>query len=188
LLERRPDVRQAEQLLASANAQIGVAKAAYFPTITLAASDGGQSSALASVLGSAARIWSVGLGAAMPLLDWGRTTARVEGAEARRAQAVATYRRTAETAFREVADALTELRQASIVQQEYEDRATAARNTLQLVNARYRSGYAAYLEVLDAQRTENDAELAVTRNRLARLSASVNLMKALGGGWRAETL
>jgi multidrug efflux system outer membrane protein len=188
LLERRPDVRQAEQQLASANAQIGVAKAAYFPTITLAASDGGQSSALATVLGSAGRIWSVGIGAAMPLLDWGRTTARVDGAEARRDQALATYRRTAETAFREVADALTELRQASIVQQEFEDRAAAAANTLQLVNTRYRSGYSAYLEVLDAQRTANDAQLAVARNRLALLSASVSLMKALGGGWRMDTL
>jgi multidrug efflux system outer membrane protein len=124
----------------------------------------------------------------MPLLDWGRTTARVDGAEARRDQAVAIYRRTAEIAFREVADALTELRQASIVQQEFEDRAAAARNTLQLVGTRYRSGYSAYLEVLDAQRTANGADLAVTRNRLTLLSASVNLMKALGGGWRPEAL
>jgi len=183
LLERRPDVRQAEQNLASANAQIGVAKAAYFPTISLTANDGGQSTALASALNAQAGIWSVGANALMPLLDWGKTSARVGEATARRDQAVATYRKTAETAFREVADALTEVRVYRDVEQEVRDRAAVARNTLQLVNSRYKSGYSAYLEVLDAQRTANDAELAVERQRLALLTASVNLMKALGGGW-----
>jgi multidrug efflux system outer membrane protein len=183
LLERRPDVRQAEQLLASANAQIGVAKAAYFPTISLTASDGGQSTALAATLSAPATIWSVGINAVMPLLDWGRTNARVGEATARRDQAVATYRKAAETAFREVADSLTEVRVYRDVQREVQDRAAVARNTLSLVNTRYRSGYSAYLEVLDAQRTANDAELAVERNRLALLNASVNLMRALGGGW-----
>jgi outer membrane protein, multidrug efflux system len=188
LLERRPDVRQAEQLLVAANAQIGIAKAAYFPTVSLLAGDGGESTALTNILGSPARIWSVGLGAAMPLLDWGRTTARVDEAAARKDQAVATYRKTAETAFREVADALTEVRQAAISQQEFEDRAATARDTLQIVNARYRSGLSTYLEVLDAQRTANDAELSAVRNHLALLNASVSLMKALGGGWRPDGL
>ena len=186
LLERRPDVRQAEQLLVAANAQVGVAKAAYFPTISLLAGDGGESRALAGILSAPARIWSVGIGAAVPLLDWGRTTARVQGAEARKDQAVATYRKTAETAFREVADALTELRTANATQREFEDRAALARDTLNIVNARYRSGLSTYLEVLDAQRTANDADLAVARNRLALLNASVALMKALGGGWRPD--
>ncbi len=184
LLDRRPDVRQAEQALISSNAQIGIAKAAYFPTVTLIGSDGGESAALASVLGSAARIWSLGLGATVPLLDFGRTAARVDAAEARRDQALANYQKTAETAYREVADALTGVRQAMAVQQDLEDRAVAARNTLQLVSSRYRSGYSAYLEVLDAQRTSNDAELSLARNRLTLLNASVDLMKALGGGWR----
>jgi len=183
LLERRPDVRQAEQLLASANAQIGVAKAAYFPTISLTANDGGQSTALASTISAPATIWSVGVNALMPLLDWGRTSARVGEATARRDQAIATYRKATETAFREVADALTEVRVYRDVEREVQERAATARNTLALVNTRYRSGYSAYLEVLDAQRTANDAELAVERNRLALLAASVNLMKALGGGW-----
>ncbi|HEY4999298.1 MAG TPA: TolC family protein, partial [Usitatibacter sp.] len=186
LLERRPDVRQAEQALVAANAQVGVAKAAYFPTVSLLAGDGGESTALATIMSSPARIWSVGLNATMPLLDWGRTTARVEGAEARKLQALATYRKAAETAFSEVADALTEVRQANATQRELEDRAATARDTLQIVNARYRSGLSAYLEVLDAQRTANDAELSVVRNRLALLNASVSLMKALGGGWRSD--
>lgn len=188
LLQRRPDVRQAEQVLVAANAQVGIAMAAYFPTVTLLAGDGGESTALATVMGSAARIWSVGAGAAIPLLDWGRTSARVAGAEARRDQAIATYRKTVETAFREVADALTEVRQAGDVQRELDDRAVTARDTLRIVNARYRSGYSAYIEVLDAQRTANDAELAASRNRLALLNASVSLMKALGGGWQPDVL
>ncbi len=186
LLERRPDIRQAEQSLVAANAQIGVAKAAYFPTVSLLAGDGGESTALATFVSAPARIWSVGLNAAMPLLDWGRTTARVAEAAARKDQAAATYRKAAETAFREVADALTEVRQASISQREFEDRAATANDTLRIVNARYRSGLSTYLEVLDAQRTANDAELSVARNRLALLNASVSLMKALGGGWRPD--
>ncbi|HEX7605173.1 MAG TPA: efflux transporter outer membrane subunit [Usitatibacter sp.] len=186
LLERRPDIRQAEQSLVAANAQIGVAKAAYFPTVSLLAGDGGESTALATLVNAPARIWSVGLNAAMPLLDWGRTTARVDQAAARKDQAVATYRKVAETAFREVADALTEVRQASISQREFEDRAATANDTLRIVNARYRSGLSTYLEVLDAQRTANDAELSVARNRLALLNGSVSLMKALGGGWRPD--
>jgi len=186
LLERRPDVREAEQSLVAANAEIGVAKAAYFPTVSLLAGDGGESTALASIMGAPARIWSVGLNAAVPLLDWGRTRARVDEAAARKDQAVATYRKAAENAFREVADALTEVRQANVSQQEFEDRAATARDTLKIVNARYRSGLSTYLEVLDAQRTANDAELSAVRNRLALLSASVSLMKALGGGWRPD--
>jgi multidrug efflux system outer membrane protein len=186
LLERRPDVREAEQSLVAANAEIGVAKAAYFPTVSLLGGDGGESTALAGIMGSPARIWSVGLNAAMPLLDWGRTRARVDEAAARKDQAVASYRKAAENAFREVADALTEVRQASISQQEFDDRAATARDTLKIVNARYRSGLSTYLEVLDAQRTANDAELSAVRNRLALLNASVSLMKALGGGWRTD--
>jgi len=147
------------------------------------ANDGGQSTALASTISAPATIWSVGVNALMPLLDWGRTSARVGEATARRDQAIATYRKATETAFREVADALTEVRVYRDVEREVQERAATARNTLALVNTRYRSGYSAYLEVLDAQRTANDAELAVERNRLALLAASVNLMKALGGGW-----
>jgi multidrug efflux system outer membrane protein len=179
-------VRQAEQLLAASNAQIGVAKAAYFPTVTLLAADGGESTALASIVSASARIWSVGLGAAVPLLDWGRTTARVEGATARKDEALASYRKTVESAFREVADAVTDLRRANAKQRELEDRAATARDTLEIVNARYRSGLSPFLEVLDAQRTSNEAEFTVTLNRLQLLNASVALMKAVGGGWQPD--
>ena len=183
LLARRPDIRQAEQQLISANAQIGVARAAMLPTISLTGSYGGESQALATLLESGARIWSVGFGLALPIFDWGRLAARSDAAEARARQSLAGYQKAAETAFREVADALTNVDQAAASERDLHDRATSARNALRLARLRYESGYSAYLEVLDAQRSANEAELAVVRNRQTRLSASVDLMKALGGGW-----
>ena len=92
-----------------------------------------------------------------------------------------------ETAFREVADALTSVQQTTAAEEDLQARVTAARNALRLARLRYESGYSAYLEVLDAQRTANDSELAFLRNRQSRLAASVDLMKALGGGWSADT-
>ena len=188
LLERRPDVQQAEQQLVAANAQIAIAKAAMFPTISLTAYAGGQSSALSSVLSSGASIWSLGFGLGLPIFDAGRFAARTQAAEARQRQALAGYQRTVETAFREVADALTSVQQSTAAEQDLQTRVTAARNALRLARLRYESGYSAYLEVLDAQRTANDAELGFVRNRQLRLSASIDLMKALGGGWSGDKM
>jgi multidrug efflux system outer membrane protein len=185
LLERRPDIRSAEQSLIAANAQIGVARAALFPAISLTGTLGSQSSELATLLSSGSGIWSLGFGLALPIFDAGRRSARVEQAEARRAQALAAYQRALENGFREVADALVSLEQSAASESELRARLDAARSALELSTVRYESGYSAYLEVLDAQRTANDAELALVRNRLARLAFSVDLMKALGGGWRA---
>ena len=186
LLQRRPDVLQAEQQLVSANAQIGIAKAAMFPTIALTAYAGGQSSALSTALSSGASIWSLGFGLALPVFDSGRFAARTQAAEARQRQAIAGYQKAVEAAFREVADALTNLQQTAVVEEDQQARVTSARNALRLARLRYDAGYSAYLEVLDAQRTANDSELAFLRNRQARLSASVDLMKALGGGWSPD--
>ncbi|MBL8383193.1 MAG: efflux transporter outer membrane subunit [Burkholderiales bacterium] len=183
LLERRPDVRAAEQALVAANARIGVAKAALFPTISLTGSLGGQSASFADLLLQGARIWSIGFGLALPLFDAGRAEARVEQAEARQRQAVALYQRAAESAFREVADALSNLELARQSEDALKTRRTAARRALELAQARHAAGYSGYLEVLDAQRSANDAELAAIRNRQALLGYSVDLMKALGGGW-----
>jgi len=185
LLERRPDIRSAEQSLIAANAQIGVARAALFPTISLTAALGAQSAELANLLSSGAGIWSLGFGLALPIFDAGRREARVEQADARREQALAAYQRSIETAFREVADALVNVEQTSGVESELEARLRAARSALELSSLRYESGYSPYLEVLDAQRTANEAELAFVRNRQARLAFSVDLMKALGGGWNS---
>ena len=185
LLERRPDVRAAEQNLVAANARIGVARAAMFPSISLTGSLGGQSAAVSDLLLTGARIWSLGFGLALPLFDGGRLAARTEQAEARARQSVAGYQKAVEAAFRETADAITNLEQTTATEADLRTRVEAAREALSISRTRYGAGYSGYLEVLDAQRTANDAELALARNRQARLAYSVDLMKALGGGWSA---
>ncbi len=185
LLERRPDIRAAEQSMIAANAQIGVARAALFPSISLTAGLGAQSAEFANLLSSGAGIWSLGFGLALPLFDAGRREARVDQASARREQALAGYQRSIETAFREVSDALVNVEQTGGSEEELRKRLDAARNALELSTVRYESGYSPFLEVLDAQRTANEAELAFVRNRQARLAFSVDLMKALGGGWKS---
>jgi multidrug efflux system outer membrane protein len=186
LLDRRPDVRQAEQSLVAANAQIGVARAAQLPTFSLTASYGGQSAVFSNLLKSGANIWSLGFGALMPIIDSGKYAARTEQAEARQRQSAASYQKAVETAFREVADALTNVEQTSATEADLQARVDSARNSLRLARLRYEAGYSGYLEVLDAQRTANDAELALVRNRQSRLAFSVDLMKSLGGGWSQE--
>jgi len=186
LLERRPDIRQAEQTLISANAQIGVARAAMLPTISLTGSYGRQSQALSTLRTDGATIWSAGFGLTLPIFDAGRYAARSDAAQARQRQALAAYQKAVESAFREVADALTSVQQTAAAEEDYQSRADAARRTLRLARLRYDAGYSAYLEVLDAQRTANDAESALLRNRQLLLSATVDFMKALGGGWSAD--
>ena len=185
LLERRPDVRVAEQNLVAANARIGVARAAMYPTITLTGLFGGQSAAMSDLLDGGARIWSLGFGLTLPIFDAGRVAARTEQAEARERQAVALYQKSVQAAFREVADAISNLQQTTAVEGDLQQRVASAREALRLSRVRYEAGYSAFLEVLDAQRNANDAELALVRNRQARLAYSVDLMKALGGGWVA---
>jgi len=186
LLERRPDIRAAEQTMIAANAQIGVARAAMFPAISLTGLAGSESAAFSDLLASGTGIWSLGFALALPIFDAGRRDAAVEQTQARRRQALASYQSSIESAFREVSDALVNLEQTGASEADLLERLQAARNALQLSNERYEAGYSPYLEVLDAQRTANDAELAFVRNRQARLAFSVDLMKALGGGWRAE--
>jgi len=189
LLERRPDIQQAEQQLVSANAQIGVAKAAMFPTIALTGFAGGESATLSTLLNNRdSGIWSLGFGLNLPLFDAGRYRALTDAAIARQHQAVASYQRAVETGFREVADALVTVRLTASSEQDYQVSVAAARRALRLSRMRYEAGYSPFLEVLDAQRTANVSELAALRNRQSLLSASVDLMKALGGGWSADQL
>ena len=183
LIERRPDIQQAEQTLVAANAQIGVARAAMLPTISLTGLDGWESKALSTLIRGSSAIWSLGFALTLPLFDWGRYEARTDAAIARQHQAIAGYQRSIETGFREVSDALSNSQFTASAEEDYLARVEAARRTLRLARLRYESGYSAFLEVLDAQRTANEAELAFIRNRQLRLSASVDLMKALGGGW-----
>jgi len=182
LLERRPDIRAAEQTMIAANAQIGVARAARFPSVTLTAFLGGQSAAVEDIASSG--IWGLGIGVVAPLFDAGRRAAVEDQAAARYQQQLASWQRSVEGAFREVSDALVNLEETGNSEAELRARVEAARNALELSRIRYESGYSPYLEVLDAQRTANDAEIAFVRNRQARLAFSVDLMRALGGGWR----
>lgn len=186
LLEARPDVRQAEQLMVAANANIGVAKAALYPSISLTASLGGESVELGDILKSAARIWTAGLSLNLPIFDGGRLNARVDEASARQKQALASYEGALQTAFREVNDALVNLRQNAEREEALSRSAFAAKKALEVSENRYKSGYSAYLDVLDAQRVSNDAQLAFIQSRQARLVATVDLFKALGGGWKPD--
>lgn len=184
LLESRPDIRQAEESLAAATAQIGVVKAAYFPTFTLTSSLGSDAKNVSNLFSAAAGTWSLGLGLAMPLFDAGRTAARVEQATAQQKQSIAAYQNTIQTAFKEVKDALVTLREAEIGDLAATEQATAAKAAAEIARKRYAAGYASFLTLLDAQRTANDAVVAQVKARQIRLSAAVDLFKALGGGWQ----
>jgi len=184
LLEARPDVRQAEEKLVAANARIGVAKAAYFPSIGLTGLWGGESIALSNLFGSGATIWSAAINLAMPIFDAGRTGARVDQASASQKESLANYRKTVQVAFKEVNDALVGLREYAEEETAYADQVTAAQRALDLAQARYASGYSGYMDLLDAQRTLNAAKLQYLASRRNRLGAAVDLFKALGGGWQ----
>ena len=185
LLEARPDVRQAEQNLIAANAKIGVAKAALFPTISLTAGLGGESKDLGDVLKSAARIWNGGLSLYLPVFDSGRLSSKVDQASAEKKQLLASYERAVQNAFTEVNDALVNVRQNTEREAALNASQSSASKALEIANNRYKSGYTGYLEVLDAQRVFNDASLAYVQSRQARLTSTVELFKALGGGWVA---
>jgi multidrug efflux system outer membrane protein len=186
LLERRPDIRAAEESLVSANALIGAAQAALLPRISLTGALGGESDALSSLLRSGGGIWSIGFGLAQPIFTAGRLLAEVDATTARQKQAVATYQKSIQTAFHEVADALTNVEQTAATASDLQTSVDASRNALRLATLRYESGYSNYLDVLDAQRSLNVSQLALIRNQQALLSATVDLMKALGGGWQDE--
>ena len=185
LLEARPDVRQAEQNLIAANAKIGVAKAALFPTISLTAGLGGESKDLGDVLKSAARIWNGGLSLNLPVFDSGRLSSKVDQATAAQKQLLGSYERAVQNAFTEVNDALVNVRQNTEREAALNASQSSASKALEIANNRYKSGYTGYLEVLDAQRVFNDASLAFVQSRQARLTSTVELFKALGGGWVA---
>jgi multidrug efflux system outer membrane protein len=184
LLERRPDVRQAEATLAGATERIGVARGAQFPALSLTAAFGQQSPELNDLFASQWRVWSFGLNLLGPIIDGGRYAARTEQAEAQARQAQASYQKTVETSFREVSDALSNVRHAAATDTDLQAWVADARRVLHLSQLRYERGYSAYLEVLDAQRTLNSAALEFLRNRQAYLSYTVDLMNALGGGWK----
>ncbi|TCW28476.1 efflux transporter outer membrane subunit [Gulbenkiania mobilis] len=184
LLVRRADVAAAEAQLVAANARIGVARAAYLPTISLTGALGSESTSLSGLFSGPARTWSFVGNLAAPIFDFGRTAAGVEAANARQRQALAGYERALQTAFAETLDALSQGRAARERQQAEATRLAALNEALRLARLRYDNGYATYLDVLDAERGVFQAELSLVDTRLAALNASVSLYKALGGGWQ----
>jgi multidrug efflux system outer membrane protein len=186
LLERRPDVKQAEANLAAATERIGLAKGSEFPALTLTGSYGTIGSQVDQLFSTGARTWSIGAGLAGPILDGGRYRARTEQAEAQARQAQGAYESAVRNAFRDVVDAISNVKHASDTEVDLRDLVDQSQKALHLAELRYEHGYSAYLEVLDAQRTLNDAQLTLIRNRLALLSYTVDLMNALGGGWAPD--
>ena len=186
LLEARPDVRKAEEQLVSANAQIGVAKANFFPSFSLTGLYGAQSVGFSNFLGANGAIWAATLGVMQPLFTGGALTGALNTAKGKQQEAAANYVKTVRTAFGEVSDALVSVRQRHETEQYLSVQVKASSKAQQIAIARYQNGYADYLYVLDAQRVANEAGLAYARNRGARLLASVDLFKALGGGWQEE--
>jgi len=183
LLERRPDIRAAEAQLIAANAQIGVAKAAYFPQITLTANSGFQSSALSSLFTGPAGFWSFGGSLVQPIFAGGRIRSGVRLSEARKEEMVLTYQQTIQQAFRGVSDALVGYQKSHEFRGHQEELVVAAQDAARLSELRYRGGAANYLEVLTNETNAFNAELGLTQAQLNELLGLVEIYRNLGGGW-----
>ncbi len=188
LLERRPDIAASERQVAAANANIGIAETAYYPTLTLSASPGFLASNVANLLTYASRSWSAGPSLSQTLFDFGRRGAALQGAEAAYDATVASYRQTVLSAFQEVEDDLSNLRNLAEQAVQEQDAVAAAQEALSLEMDRYRAGTDSYLNVITTQIIAlGDQQTAITILQ-QRMSAAVDLVKALGGGWDASTL
>ncbi|KRG42860.1 hypothetical protein ARC20_10625 [Stenotrophomonas panacihumi] len=182
LLQDRPDIRMAEHRLLAANANIGAARALYFPIIGLTGSGGYASSELSGLVSDSHKVWSFGAGAVLPLLDWGRRRARVDQARGERDEREMAYQSTVQNAFREVADGLSAA-QRNAEQIAAQQQAVAVQGALvATAQDRYEVGLTPYLEVLDAERNRFSAEQALLQLRAGALQDRVNLYTALGGG------
>lgn len=186
LLERRPDVREAEQNLVAANAQVGVAKANLFPTISLTAAGGGVSAALSQLFSAPARAWSLGGSLLQPLLDPQRSLYQLDLADAQKHQALLQYEQRVLTAFQEVSDALVARQKTEEVQRALQTGVDAQRKADTIALARYRVGNASYFDVINADRDLFTAELTLSTAHLNTLLSVVQLYRALGGGWQSQ--
>jgi multidrug efflux system outer membrane protein len=184
LLERRPDIRESEQSLVAANARIGVARAAYFPDISLTAAAGFQSSALGSLFSGSSGLWSFAGTIAQPIFEGGTLKSNVRLAEAQQQEALLTYQQTIQGAFRDVSDSLIAYQQDQEFRTQQELLARAAEDAAQLSGKRYEAGTTNYLEVLTNETNYLSAELGLAQARLNELLALVQIYKSLGGGWQ----
>jgi outer membrane protein, multidrug efflux system len=184
LLERRPDIREAEAQLIAANAQIGVAKAAYFPQINLTATAGYQSSALTGLFTGPAGLWNFGGSLVQPIFTGGRIRSNVRFTEARQQEALLTYQQTIQQAFRGVSDALVEYHKDREFREYQQQLAFSAQDAARLSEMRYRGGAASYLEVLTNETNYFDAELGLAQAQSNELVGLVLIYRNLGGGWQ----
>ncbi len=188
LLERRPDIAAAERRVASANAQIGVARAAFFPNIGLSAGGGVQSTAITSLFSAPSALWSIGASALEPLIAGGRIRARYQQSQAVYDEAVANYRESVLTGFQQVEDALSALNALAAAADSQQRAVQDSTRSLQLANDRYNGGLVTYLDVITAQEQLLANERLATQLLGQRVVTSVYLVKALGGGWDSSTL
>jgi NodT family efflux transporter outer membrane factor (OMF) lipoprotein len=186
LLERRPDIAAAERRVAEANARIGIAKAAYYPNVTLSASGGFESTATSSLLNWSSRAWSVGAGLAQSIFDAGLRRATVQQFRAAYDNTVATYRQTVLTAFQQVEDDLATLKTLAHQIAQQETAVKSSERYLDLATVRYTSGVDSYLNVITAQTTLLVNRQTLVNLRIQQMTASVQLVEAVGGGWDAS--
>jgi multidrug efflux system outer membrane protein len=184
LLERRPDIHQAEQQLIAANARIGVARAAYFPDISLTGTAGFISAALTKLFTGPAGVWDFAASAAEPLFTGGKLQANVRMAEAEQQQTLLAYQQTVQSAFRDVSDALVAYQKTREAREQQELLAGAAQDSARLAHVRYDGGATAYLEVLTNETNYLTAELDLSQARLNEMLSLVQIYSALGGGWK----
>jgi multidrug efflux system outer membrane protein len=189
LIERRPDIREAEQVLVAANAEIGVAKAQFFPQISLTGSGGGsfgRSSAFSSLMSSQVGIWSYGAQVSQPVFTGGALRGNLRVAKSQHQQALISYRQTIQRAFGDVSDALIGYEKFHQVRVRQEDTVKDLQESVRLSNLRYKGGTTTYLEVLDGQRSLFSAELTLAGARGTEYQSLVQLYRALGGGWQQQ--
>ena len=186
LLESRPDIKEAEQIMIASNANIGVAKAALFPNIILTANFGRESAELKNIDKTGSNIWGVGLGLTLPIFDSGRAQAKVSQATAKQKEALSYYESSIQNAFKEVNNAIVSLKEYTEQENDLKLTQDAAKKAMDIASNRYKAGYSSYLEYLDAQSVYNDASIAYIQKRQLRLIASVELFKSLGGGWSTQ--
>ncbi len=187
LVERRPDIRQAEQVLVAANAEIGVAKAQFFPQISLTGSGGGafgRSSAFSGLMGSQLGIWSYGTQVSQPIFTGGALRGNLRAVESQHRQALIAYRQAIQQAFGDVSNALIGYQKFHEVRLRQEDTVADLQESVRLSNMRYKGGTTTYLEVLDGQRALFTAELTLAQARGTEYQSLVQLYRALGGGWK----
>ena len=189
IIDRRPDIREAEQILVAANADIGVAKAQFFPQISLTGSAGGafgRSSAFSSLMATKLGIWSYGAQVSQPVFTGGALKGNLRLAESQHEQALIAYRQTIQRAFGEVSDALVGYEKFHQVRSRQQDTVADLQETVRISRLRYQGGTTTYLEVLDGQRSLFAAELTLASARGDEYRGLVQLYKALGGGWQQQ--